>query len=76
MPKGDVETFYDSANNSWSNQVQGEGSTDELFETKDRAVSAGRALAKEHGREHIIKNQDGTIAERSAYGNDPRDVPR
>jgi hypothetical protein len=73
MPKGDVETFYE--NNVWSNQVHGEGRTDELFEKKDDAVEAGRALAKERGVEHIVKNQDGSIGERSSYGNDPRDIP-
>ena len=73
MPKGDVETVY--VDNTWTNQIEGEGPTQELFQTKDRAVAAGRELAKERKAEHIIKNQDGTIAERSSYGNDPRDIP-
>jgi hypothetical protein len=73
MARGDVETFWD--NNAWSNQVQGEGPTGRLFETKEPAIEAGRELAQQRGVEHVIKNQDGTIAERSSYGNDPRDVP-
>ena len=56
----------------WTNQIEGEGPTHDLFQTKDRAVAEGRELARERGTEHIIKNQDGTIAERSTYGNDPR----
>lgn len=35
----------------------------------------GRAAAVEDKVEHIIKNMDGTIAERNSYGNDPRNVP-
>ena len=73
MPKGDVETVY--VDNVWTNQVEGEGPTEHLFQTKDRAVEAGRELARERGVEHIVKNQDGTIAERHSYGNDPRDIP-
>jgi hypothetical protein len=72
MPKGDVETTYKAG--EWTNQVEGEGPTERLFQTKDRAVAAGRELAKERGVEHIIKNEDGSIGERNSYGNDPRDV--
>jgi hypothetical protein len=73
MPKGDVETVY--VDGQWTNQIQGEGPSDHLFQTKDRALEEGRRLAKDSGVEHIVKNQDGTIAERSSYGNDPRDIP-
>lgn len=72
MPAGDVETVYDDG--QWTNQIQGEGPSHHLFETKDAAVAEGRRLAKAAEVEHIIKNQDGTIAERSSYGADPRDV--
>ncbi len=73
MPTGDVETVY--ADNFWTNQIQGQGPTGNLYQTKDRAIEAGRDLAKERGVEHIIKNRDGSIAERSTYGKDPRDIP-
>ncbi|WP_408897402.1 DUF2188 domain-containing protein [Nocardioides sp. R1-1] len=73
MPKGDVETVF--VDGTWTNQVEGEGPTGHLFQTKDRAVEAGRELARERASEHIIKNQDGTIGERSTYGDDPRDIP-
>ncbi len=73
MPRGDVETVH--VDGSWTNQIEGEGPTHDLFQTKDRAVAAGRELAKRRGAEHIIKNQDGTIRERNSYGNDPRNVP-
>ncbi len=73
MSTGDVETVY--ANGSWTNLIEGVGPTEDLYQTKDRAVAAGREIAKENGVEHIVKNQDGTIAERSTYGKDPRDIP-
>ena len=38
------------------------------------AVEAGREEARRAKREHIIKNENGQIAERNSYGNDPRDV--
>ena len=72
MPKGDVETVY--VDGQWTNQIEGEGPTEHLYQTKDRAVEAGRALARERKVEHIIKNQDGTIGERNTYGHDPRDI--
>lgn len=72
MPKGDVETTF--KNGHWTNLVEAEEATDRLFQTKDRAVEAGRELAKQRGVEHIIKNQDGTIAERNTYGDDPREI--
>src|SRR4051794_40552946 len=72
MPKGDVETFHD--NNMWGIQIEGEGPTGDFFEKKEAAVEAGRDLARERGVEHIVRNLDGTIGERSSYGNDPRNV--
>ena len=70
MPRGDVETVF--RDGMWTNMVEGEGGTGRNFQTKERAVEAGRELARERGVEHIIKNQDGTIGERNSYGNDPR----
>jgi Uncharacterized protein conserved in bacteria (DUF2188) len=43
--------------------------------TKEDAVAAGRARAKQDTTEHVIHNQDGTISERSSYGNDPASRP-
>jgi len=72
MPKGDIEAVY--VDGQWTNQIEGEGPSHHLFETKDKAVAEGRRLAHEAEVEHIIKNQDGTIADRSAYRHGPRDV--
>ncbi|WAP50683.1 hypothetical protein OL239_11665 [Arthrobacter sp. ATA002] len=35
----------------------------------------GRAAARQDKDEHIIRNLDGTIAEKNSYGHDPRSIP-
>jgi hypothetical protein len=69
MPKGDIETYHD--NGRWKNKVEGSSRAAHVYDTK----AAGRDVAKKHRVEHIVRNQDGTIHERSAYGHDPRDMP-
>ena len=74
MPNGDVETF--PQNDAWFNRVTGNAETvGGSYRTKAEAVTAGRDLARQRKVEHIIKNQDGQIAERNSYGNDPRNIP-
>lgn len=74
MPNGDVETF--PRGDAWFNRVTGDDATvGGSYRTKAEAVTAGRDLARERKVEHIIKNQDGQIAERNSYGNDPRNIP-
>lgn len=73
MPKGDVATVYEDG--QWTNVIEGEGPSHLVFEKKDDAIAEGRRLAKDAGVEHIIKNEDGQIAERNSHGHDPRNVP-
>ena len=42
---------------------------------KDDAVAAGRAAADRESAELVIKNRDGTIAQKDSHGHDPRNVP-
>lgn len=72
MPAGDVETVY--VEGQWTNQIEGEGLSHLVFDTQDEAIAEGRRLAKHAEVDHIVKNQDGTVAERSSYGSEPRDV--
>ncbi|MDD7961116.1 DUF2188 domain-containing protein [Microbacterium thalli] len=72
MPKGDVETFHQD--DAWHNRIEGERTLDDAYPTKSEAIAAGRELERERQVEHIIKNENGRIAERNSYGNDPRDV--
>jgi hypothetical protein len=55
--------------------VQGTGQQLGERATKDEAVAIGRREAQSRKVEHIIKNLDGSIAERNSYGNDPRNTP-
>jgi hypothetical protein len=73
MPTGDVETYH--ADGTWHNRVQGTGQQLGERATKDEAVAIGRREAQSRKVEHIIKNLDGSIAERNSYGNDPRNTP-
>jgi hypothetical protein len=72
MPQGDVETFHQDG--QWRNRIEGDHVLEESFETKAEAVEAGRELARSRRVEHIIRNEDGQIGERSTYGKDPRDI--
>ncbi len=72
MPAGDVETFHQDG--AWHNRIEGEKGMTGPFSTKAEAVAAGRDEARRVKREHIIKNENGQIAERNSYGHDPRDV--
>jgi len=58
----------------WANEVDGQ-KVGQIYDRKEDAVAAGRELAKGRREEHHIHNQDGTIAEKNSYGNDPRNIP-
>ena len=73
MAKGDVEVHPQGA--SWVVVLEGDPSSRSTHDRKEGAVDYGRALAKSMRVEFIVKNQDGKIAEKDSYGNDPRNVP-
>jgi ketosteroid isomerase-like protein len=53
------------------NQREGSKRVAKVFPTKGEAQAAGRVTAMREHVEHLIHNQDGAIAERNSYGNDP-----
>ena len=71
MPKGDIETYPE--NGVWQNRRE---ATDEApfgtSPTKGVAQGAGRDEAMKLKVEHIIRDENGRIAERNSYGHDPR----
>ena len=74
MAEGYVHTTY--ADGRWANAIEGgDGAPLGTYETKDAATRAGRGEARRRHTEHVIHNQDGTIAERNSYGDDPADRP-
>ena len=73
MAQGDIETYYE--NGVWKNRREGIGRAFSAgYATKDEAIAEGRDAAKRDDVEHVIKNQDGRIASKNSYGNDPRNV--
>jgi hypothetical protein len=72
MPHGDVETYHSEGR--WRNRIEGMQELPGDFGTKHEAVEAGRDHARELKVEHIVRDLDGQIGERSTYGNDPRDI--
>ena len=45
------------------------------YETRPKQLEAARTEARRRTTEHVIHNEDGSIAERNSYGNDPADRP-
>lgn len=72
MPHGDVETYH--SNGSWHNRIEGQQDLPGEYATKHEAVAAGRDHARELKVEHIVRDLDGRIGDRSTYGQDPRDI--
>ena len=68
MAAGFVHTVY--KRETWLNEIEGGDELSGHYATKEAAVAIGRAEAKRRATEHVIHNQDGTIAERNSYGND------
>jgi len=73
MGNGFIHTVYKDG--QWINEVEEGSAFGGAHSTKEEAVAAGRARAQQDSTEHVIHNQDGTIGERSSYGNDPTSSP-
>ena len=73
MADGFIHTVWKDG--EWQNEVEGGEGVGSSFSSKEDAVAAGRSRAMTDSTEHVIHNQDGTIAERNSYGNDPGDRP-
>ena len=74
MAEGFVHTVH--ADGRWRNSVEGDQAPlPDSFDTKEDAVEAGRTEARRRQTEHVIHNENGSIAERNSYGNDPADRP-
>jgi hypothetical protein len=70
MPGGFVHTVY--RDGRWVSSLEGDQAPlPDFFETREDAVDDGRAEARRRETEHVIHNQDGSIAERNSYGKDP-----
>jgi hypothetical protein len=70
VAQGDIETYYEGG--QWKNKREG---TDRAFgagySSKHEAEAAGRESAQADKVEHVIKNQDGQTAPRTATATTP-----
>lgn len=72
MTSGNVEVFHE--NGYWRIRIDGGETKPNILESQDQAVDVARDYAQALGVELIIRNLDGTIAERDSHGLDPRKV--
>jgi uncharacterized protein YdaT len=56
----------------WAVQTDGTQRADSLHDRKSDAISRGKELAGNKHTELLIKNENGQIAAKHSYGNDPR----
>jgi hypothetical protein len=68
VPTGDVETYH--RDERWRNRIEGSRHLAGAYVRKEDAVAAGRIVARERSVQHVIRNLDGTIDERTGYGPD------
>jgi hypothetical protein len=56
----------------WSVRKAGAARANRTFDKKDDAIRHARDTARKSGRELVIHARNGTIRERTTYGNDPK----
>ena len=70
MKRGEgVHTVPAASGTGWWNKVSGRVAS--RHGRKAEAVAAGREIARGLRVEHTIHREDGQIAEKNSYGNDP-----
>ncbi len=69
MSNADIETYHEDG--QWKSRRQGSERAFGVGGTKEEQIAQGREAARRDGVEHVIKNLDGTIGEKTSYGNDP-----
>jgi hypothetical protein len=74
VPVGDVEVFPKGG--KWHIRREGEETLPRAYTRQFEAVAEARARANRLGVELIIRDEDGTIAQRDSAGQDTRDGQR
>ena len=75
MAEGFVHTVH--VNGRWVNALEGQDrAVLGTFDTKEEAVEAGREEASRRLTEHLIHNEDLSVAERNSYRGEPPTVAR
>jgi Uncharacterized protein conserved in bacteria (DUF2188) len=73
MPAGDIETHH--SDGKWRNRVEGGDELPGEFDVRATAVAVGHDEATRRKVEHLVRNLDGTIAERNSHRQDPPFTP-
>lgn len=68
MAEGSVHTVYSEGR--WKNKIEGAAPLPGWYDRQEVAAEAGRAHAMRRHAEHVIRNEDGTIAQRVSYVRD------
>lgn len=55
----------------WAVRRAGTDRASSVHDTQERAIAAGKKIAKTEGTELVIHGRDGRIREKNSYGNDP-----
>jgi hypothetical protein len=69
MAEGCVHTVCSGGR--WRNKVEGDVPLPGWYDRQEIAAEAGRSWAIRRRAEHVIRNEDGTIARRDSYRADP-----
>ena len=69
MAEGCVHTVY--SDGRWKNKVEGAAPLPGWYDRQEIAAEAGRAHAMRGQAEHVIRNEDGTVAQRVSYRREP-----
>lgn len=64
MAEGSVHTVY--SDGRWKNRIEGAAPLPGWYDRQEIAAEAGRAYAIRRQAEHVIRNEDGTVAQRVA----------
>jgi hypothetical protein len=64
-----IETYYEDGR--WRNKAYGGECASSTHATKGEASLVGLTIARYRGVDHVIRNQDGTVATRVSYRNEP-----
>lgn len=67
--EGCIHTVY--SDGRWKNKVEGAAPLPGWYDRQEIAAEAGRAYAIRGQAEHVIRNEDGTVAQRVSHRREP-----
>lgn len=62
---------YRKDEDQWSIKSEGAKRAAGLFDTKQKALDAGRQIARNQRQEFVIHNRNNVISDKDSYGHDP-----